>query len=143
MPVEWSDRLRIGVDAIDAQHRELFTRVAAFESALEHGETRRIADTFAFLRDYALVHFAREEELMRAAAYPSLDAHRAEHLQFVGRLSALVREHEAGGANAFLGLRARNWVVVWLLDHVAGTDQALGQYLLARGAATLGGAARS
>ena len=75
---------------------------------------------------------------MRAAGYPGLGEHRAEHLAFVARLSALVREHDAGGVAAFLGLRARNWVVVWLLDHVAGTDQAMGRWLLSRGGQQVG-----
>ncbi len=134
MPVEWTDSLAIGVAAIDGQHRELFARVAAFESALDRGEARRITDTFAFLREYALVHFAREEELMLGAAYPLFDDHHAAHVQFVERLSALVREHETKGANAFLALRARNWIVVWLLDHVGGKDQVLGRFLRARAA---------
>jgi hemerythrin len=134
VPVEWNESLRIGVAVVDAQHRELFSRVAAFESALERGDRRRIDETFAFLREYALVHFACEEELMRDAAYPSLEDHRAAHLQFGERLAALVRDREAGAASAFLELRARNWIVVWLLDHVAGTDQALGRYLRGRNA---------
>ncbi len=131
MPVEWNKGLAIGVEIIDSQHRELFARVAAFEAALERADTARVADTFAFLREYALVHFTREEELMRDAAYPWLDDHRAAHAQFVERLAALVREREANGATAFLGLRARNWIVVWLLDHVGGKDQALGRHLRA------------
>jgi hemerythrin len=133
--VAWSENLRIGVPAVDAQHRELFSRVATFETALGRGDARRIDEAFAFLREYALVHFACEEQLMRDAAYPALDEHRAAHLQFAERLAALVRDREGGAAGAFLGLRARNWIVVWLLDHVAGTDQALGRYLRARGRA--------
>lgn len=142
MPIEWSDNLKIGVGTIDSQHRELFARVAAFESALDRGETGRIADTFAFLREYALVHFAHEEQLMRESVYPGLDEHRAAHVQFVERLGALVRERETGVASAFLALRARNWIVVWLLEHVGGMDQALGRYLRGRGVPARGGAAR-
>jgi len=140
VPVEWSSGLEIGVEVIDTQHRELFARVAAFEAALERADTARIADTFSFLREYALVHFAREEALMRDATYSWLDDYRAAHVQFVARLAALVREREAKGANAFLGLRARNWIVVWLLDHVGGTDQALGRYLRGRSGKTPRGA---
>jgi hemerythrin len=138
VPVEWNENLRIGVAVIDAQHRELFSRVAAFESALERGDARRVDDTFAFLREYALVHFAREEELMRDAAYPALDDHRAAHRQFVERLAALVRDRDGGAPAAFLELRTRNWIVVWLVDHVAGTDQALGRYLREHGARARG-----
>jgi hemerythrin len=131
--VQWEKRLEIGVPEIDAQHRELFARVQGFDVALAKGDHVQIARTFAFLREYALVHFAQEERLMREARYPHAEEHREKHAQFVERLGALVREHEAAGATAFLGLRARNWITVWLLDHVAGEDQAMGRFVRSRG----------
>lgn len=134
MPIQWDENLAIGVPAIDGQHRELFARVATFEGALERRDATEIARTLSFLRDYAFVHFAQEEQLMRGAAYPRLDAHRASHAAFVDRLSSLAREHEATGPSALLGLRARNWIVVWLLDHVGIDDVAVGRHLRARAA---------
>lgn len=132
MPVDWNDSLAIGVPAIDAQHRELFARVASFEAALDLGEPQAAARTFAFLREYALVHFAQEERLMGEARYPQELEHRESHARFVERLGTLVREHESDGASAFLGLRTRNWITVWLLDHVAGEDQAMGRFIRSR-----------
>jgi hemerythrin len=133
VPLFWNDSFAIGVPAIDAQHRELFARVASFETALDQGDALATTRTFGFLREYALVHFAQEERLMREARYPHAEEHREKHAQFVERLGALVREHEAAGATAFLGLRARNWITVWLLDHVAGEDQAMGRFVRSRG----------
>lgn len=134
MPLDWDDSFAIGVPAIDAQHRELFARVARFEAALDRGDARAMAEAFAFLREYALVHFEQEERLMREARYPRLGEHEESHARFVERLSALVREHETAGGSAFLALRARNWITVWLVDHVAGEDQALGRFIRSRAA---------
>jgi hemerythrin len=134
VPVDWNDSFAIGVPAIDAQHRELFARVASFEAALERRDAQAMTRTFGFLREYALVHFAQEERLMREARYPREEEHREKHAQFVERLGVLVREHETSGATAFLGLRARNWITVWLLDHVAGDDQAVGRFIRSRAA---------
>ncbi len=131
MTVHWNESLAIGVASIDAQHRELFTRIESFEAALERSDTSGITDAFDFLRSYAAIHFADEERLMREGAFPAQEEHRAEHREFTARLEALVREHREKGASAFLGLRARNWIVVWLLDHVGVRDQALGRHLLA------------
>jgi hemerythrin len=134
--VTWSESLTIGVPAIDGQHRELFERVAAFETALERGDLVAVAETFGFLRAYAATHFADEEALMREGGYPAADAHVAQHREFAARLEALVRDQRDDARRAFVGLRARNWITVWLLDHVGVADQALGAYLrLARGAA--------
>jgi hemerythrin len=134
VPIDWNDSFAIGVPVIDAQHRELFARVASFEAALERGDAQAIARTFGFLREYALVHFAQEERLIHEARYPREDEHKEKHAQFVERLAALVREHETSGATAFLGLRTRNWITVWLLDHVAGDDQAVGRFIRSRAA---------
>jgi hemerythrin len=132
VPIDWNDSLAIGVPSIDAQHRELFARVASFEAALDLGEPQAAARTFGFLREYALVHFAQEERLMGEARYPQEREHRESHARFVERLGTLVREHERDGASAFLGLRTRNWITVWLLDHVAGEDQAMGRFVRSR-----------
>jgi hemerythrin len=131
MPVHWNEGLAIGVASIDAQHRELFDRVARFEVALERSDTAAVAEALDFLRSYAAVHFADEERLMREGGFPAQEEHRGEHREFTARLEALGREHREKGASAFLGLRTRNWILVWLLDHVGVRDQALGRHLLA------------
>ena len=132
--VQWESRLELGVPEIDAQHRELFVRLAGFDEALARGDRPAIGRTFAFLHEYALVHFEQEERLMQQAGYPRLDAHRVLHLGFVERLRALADDYAANGAHAFLRLRVRNWIVVWLVDHVGGEDVALGRFLRSRAA---------
>jgi hemerythrin len=132
--VVWESRLEIGVPEIDAQHRELFARVAGFDDALASGDRPAIARTFAFLREYALVHFETEERLMAATLFPGREAHRVLHRGFVERLRALSEDYAANGAHALLRLRARNWVVVWLVDHVGREDVALGRHVHASAA---------
>jgi hemerythrin len=134
VPLEWNESYAIGVVAIDAQHRELFARMASFEAALQRGDAWETSRTFAFLREYAVVHFALEEGLMREAAYPGAAAHVESHARFVERLAALSRELREGRTGGFLELRARNWITVWLLDHVGGEDVALGRHLRSRAA---------
>ncbi len=127
--IQWESRLELGVPEIDAQHRELFVRLAGFDEALARGDRPAIGRTFGFLREYALVHFEQEERLMRNVAYPRVEAHRALHLGFGERLRGLADDYAANGAHAFLRLRTRNWVVVWLVDHVGGEDVALGRFI--------------
>jgi hemerythrin len=127
--IAWETRLAIGVPEIDAQHRELFSRLAGFDDALTRGDRVAIGQTFAFLREYALVHFETEERLMTASRFPGLAAHRVLHRGFVERLQALAEDYAANGAHALLRLRARNWVVVWLMDHVGREDVAIGRHI--------------
>jgi hemerythrin len=132
--VQWEKRLEIGVPEIDAQHRELFARVGGFDAALARGDRAAIQATFAFLREYALVHFETEERLMREMGYPRLEIQRELHAKFTGRLQELSRDHEAQGSTFLLRKRTENWILVWLVDHVGGEDAELGRYMLARSA---------
>ncbi len=127
--IAWETRLAIGVPEIDAQHRELFSRLAGFDEALARGDRAAIGQTFAFLREYALIHFETEERLMTRSGFPGLAAHRVLHRGFVERLQALAEDYATNGAHALLRLRARNWVVVWLMDHVGREDVAIGRHI--------------
>jgi hemerythrin len=132
--VQWEKRLEIGVPEIDAQHRELFARVQGFDVALAKGDHVQIARTFAFLREYALVHFAAEEKLMRESSYSRLDVQREQHAKFTERLAELSREHEKNGASFLFRKRAENWILLWLVEHVGTEDARLGFHLLTRSA---------
>ena len=119
---------------IDAQHRELFARIAGFDAALSRGDRAEIRATFAFLREYALVHFETEERLMREIEYPRLSIQREQHAIFKERLVELSREHEAQGESFLLRKRTENWILVWLANHVGDEDSRLGRYMAARSA---------
>lgn len=134
MLVQWEKRLEIGVAEIDGQHRELFARVAGFDTALARGEKADIQSTFAFLREYALVHFETEERIMRGMGYPRLAIQQDLHAKFVERLQELSREFEKQGASFMLRKRTENWILVWLVDHVGGEDALLGRWVATRSA---------
>ena len=62
---EWTERWSVGIDTIDAQHRELF---AAINSLLREEGTsgaRDLAKVLDFLEDYVNNHFGLEEIYMR------------------------------------------------------------------------------
>lgn len=132
--MSWNERLAIGNVTIDAQHRELFERVAQFDQALVAGDPDAIGRTLEYLREYALVHFETEERFMRDAAYPGYGIHKRKHDAFVERLVALCAEHDAHGVSAILTLRMQNWIAHWLEVHVAEEDVALGRFLAGRAA---------
>ena len=132
----WTPDLSVGVEAIDAQHRELFDRVSALLSAVA---SRREADevfrTLAFLGDYVIAHFEDEERLMQVEGYPDLPQQLAEHAHFHARFNQLCRKFARAGVDATLSVDLRHVVCDWLVHHVRGSDAALGRWLNAREAA--------
>lgn len=130
MQVAWTDDLEIGVVLIDTQHRELFSRAAAFLAATERGEGKaHVLETLGFLAGYAVSHFEAEEALMRDSGYPELSAHRREHQAFHATLHDLTMAFARQGLSDLLAASTSRKLVAWLDDHVRTTDRALGSWV--------------
>jgi len=125
----WTDDLALGVDALDAQHRELFVRTnlllrAAEGPPADHESTQLLA----FLSGHVSHHFEDEERLMAALEYPEAAAHRAEHDEFRAVLRDLVRELALGGVGERLRQRIQTEVCAWIERHVQESDRALASF---------------
>jgi hemerythrin len=131
--VEWSPRYELGVPLIDAQHRQLFETAGALIEQVSAGRTEAVAPTLAFLRKYALEHFAAEQALMVASGYPDADPHAAEHARFAEEVGALVTRHAREPRSPWLASNLAVVVADWLRSHVLGADAALGRHLRERG----------
>jgi hemerythrin len=126
----WDPSFAIGVTEIDAQHRSLFERAIRLEAAVQAGEAGiRLEELFTFLADYARSHFAAEERLMRAAGYPGLAAHAQEHSEFRRKLQSLVPHWESEGDSTALLAALLGFLDYWLTDHVASSDQGIGDHV--------------
>jgi hemerythrin len=132
--LEWTPALSVGVEEIDAQHRELFRRAARLLDGIHGGEPGELGELLDFLYQYAVQHFGAEEEHMRRTRFPGYARHKAEHDRFASDLLALARDHERQGAGAFMSLKASHWLTRWLREHVSGTDAELGSFLLRQSA---------
>ncbi|HEX9051709.1 MAG TPA: hypothetical protein VF841_14355 [Anaeromyxobacter sp.] len=52
--LEWTQALSVGVEEIDAQHRELFRRAARLLEGIRGGEPEELGQLFDFLHEYAV-----------------------------------------------------------------------------------------
>ena len=55
--LEWTEALSVGVEEIDAQHRELFRRAARLLEGIHAGEPEELGALLDFLYRYAVEHF--------------------------------------------------------------------------------------
>ncbi len=133
MGIQWSERLAVGVDPIDAQHRELFDRANALLSAMTRGDGQaEVTRLVRFLGAYVETHFGAEERLMEQHGYPDAPAHRQAHTEFVRRLTAFSRELDRAGSAGVLPIQLNNLVCGWLVEHIGVADRALARHLTAR-----------
>jgi hemerythrin len=129
MELEWTEALSVGLEEIDAQHRELFRRARQLLEGLRAGEPKQIGPLVDFLHEYVIDHFGAEESLMRATEYPGYPRHKAEHDRFIGDLLALADEYEERGPGAFLAVKASAWLSAWLRAHLSGTDSEMARFV--------------
>ncbi len=125
----WDPSLALGVEEIDAQHRELFARAGRLREAIRGNDRTQVEPLVGYLGEYVLEHFAAEERLMRDHGYPGVAAHRAAHERFKNDFAALAADFSERGATALVALTLHNWVTEWLRTHVGGLDLELARWL--------------
>ena len=127
----WNEELSVGVEALDADHRQLFAMVNGLFDAIEGGTGNDLlAALFDALVDYTRDHFAREEALMAARHFPGLAAHRAEHIQLAESVHQLRQRFLAGAAEA-VGHELLVLFKTWLTSHIRVSDRAYKPYVMA------------
>ncbi len=123
----------MGVDTIDAQHRELF---AAINSLLrEEGKPapRELAEVLVYLEEYVNNHFGLEEIYMRRLSYPGFPSHKGEHVAFINDFYDLRDEYDDNGATPELADKLGRYMGDWLVNHIGKVDKALGVFLREKG----------
>lgn len=131
--MEWTQDLAVGVEAIDEQHRELFTRITRLLRAIKEKRCREEIDgTIAFLEDYARTHFAMEEKYMQDTGYEGLEDHRGYHRVYMKNLAELKAEASlprVSGMSYDLSVATNQMVVDWIVDHIMSVDRKFGEFL--------------
>lgn len=137
MAMRWTEDLATGVDEIDRQHKELFSRVNALLAAMSEGRGKEHLHTVVrFLEDYVVTHFTTEEGYMARHSYPGMAAHKAEHAAFVRDFGNLKRDFETQGASSALAIQVQRRICDWLVHHIGQSDKAFGAHLRTRAAGT-------
>jgi hemerythrin len=131
---EWSEKLSVGVETIDAQHRELFALINALLGKEGAPPVREeIPRVVAFLEDYVTNHFGMEETYMRRLSYPAYPSHKGEHISFINDFYDLRDMLDADGPTAELADRMGRFCGDWLVNHIGKVDKALGAFLREKG----------
>lgn len=134
MPVGWHRSLTTGNADIDAQHQEIFRRLADLVEALEQARDADIGKMFAFLGDYVVEHFGAEERAMERTRYPGKTVHVAAHARFVRQYGELKELYDAAGPTLAVAVKTATWIQDWLRSHIYGADRALATHLRASAA---------
>jgi hemerythrin len=129
MAVMWTERLAVGVEKIDNQHKELFRRADQLFEAGRQGKSKEIiGELLDFLEQYTRTHFTDEERYLQSIGYPELEAQKRAHGGFVRSLQDLKKEFEKSGGNLVVIINANKLVVDWLTNHISIMDKKFGEF---------------
>lgn len=134
--MEWTENLAVGIATIDAQHKELITRINNLLQAIkEHRCKSEIDGTLKFLDDYAVFHFREEERRMQETGYNGLEEHKQHHAIYLKNIAEL-KEQAAlpriSGVSYELSVTANQIIVDWIVDHIMKIDKKFGEYVKGR-----------
>jgi hemerythrin len=132
------DEVMIGVEQIDAPHREFVRNLAALREALVAGSggRERMLQTLRYLDELVTLRFSAEEEYMRRHNYPGILLHVKEHAAFARQFAELKRHvldlDARGEITAFTAIDVERMLRRWLTDHIANADRKFGEFLSGR-----------
>jgi len=128
--VEWDSKFSIHHELIDQQHQELFKMTKSLIMSIGNEEAETEVDKIMrFLKEYVVIHFDTEENLMLQYDYPDYFIHKAQHKSLIERFAKIERDYKTRGGKLYLILEIQHELVDWLINHVANADQKLGKFL--------------
>ena len=126
----WKDELATDNEVIDNQHKELFRRFNAFQTACRQGKgPDELSKLLSFLGNYVRSHMTQEERLQVIHNYPSYLVHKKEHDDFTYSLRKLEEQIDAQGLGPALLIRTNMTFIAWLTRHFAWADKDLASFL--------------
>lgn len=130
MSITWNNNLMTGVESIDNQHKELFSRFDSLLTACNQGKGKsEVIHLLQFLDDYIKEHFAAEEQLQIKHNYPHYGEHKAQHVTFVADVDRLKKQFMAEGATLPIVIQTNQTLVTWLIQHISSVDLAFARFL--------------
>lgn len=131
--MEWNDKISVGIEELDEQHKQLLDLINRLYDAMISGEQKlQVArDVLNELMQYTIVHFAVEESLFRIFNYPDYEAHCAHHQELRAQVVDINRKVQSG--EKMITPELLGFLRKWLSNHIMGEDKVYAPFLLERG----------
>lgn len=120
--IKWTDKLSIGVSAIDQQHRRWLHFINKLYIAFKAGKAgEEIYPMFKELADYTDYHFEFEEKYMKDFNFSNFDAHKKKHQIFLDTINKYRTEYENGDFDT--AYKVMNFLRKWVRLHITEDDK--------------------
>lgn len=120
----WSDKLSLGNQFIDADHRRIIDLINTLHDAMsERKGDVIIGKTLFDLIVYCKGHFMREEAFMRQLGHPDYEDHKREHDALLEKVNLLHQDFKDGDSErSTLTVQTAHFLYHWLTSHIQQSD---------------------
>ena len=117
--INWKNEYSVGVDEIDAQHKNLLDMLnTLLQAIVEKTSKEGMEKVLEEMINYVDFHFKSEEKYTKP--HPNFSEHRLEHWQFVKTTMEFQKKF---GRNENISIQEIfEFLVNWLTNHIIGTD---------------------
>ena len=120
--IEWNDRLSVGSQEIDKQHKRLVDMINKLYASFKDGNAKDIlSQILDDLYDYTDYHFETEEKYFRAFDFYDTENHLRQHKGFLKKVLEFKRDYKAGKVTA--PYEVMLFLKDWLIKHIMGSDK--------------------
>lgn len=127
--IEWDDRMSMGVQELDEQHKEFLQILNAIHDVCVTAcDPHILKKTLEDFLDYTRTHFQAEEAYMVYEVYPDHEAHLEEHMLCSLKAADFYADFLAG-TNPQIEKEVLAFLKTWMLSHILKTDRKLGRSL--------------
>jgi len=126
MPViEWNDKLSIGDEQIDEQHKKwirIYNKVHDAMMAAEKQDYHKLgSETLKEMLEYGKYHFEYEEKWMARIKYSGIERHKELHKKFLSSVDRQLLEIKKG--RYVLNTEIIKMIENWLVNHIMNEDR--------------------
>ena len=121
----WNEGLSIGVKTLDDDHKKFLEIINSFSEAIEQEATSDVFETmFSDLEEYVIIHFQKEEVLLKKCRYEGLSEHQQQHKFYTNQISEL--KEKFFSANNYSDSKDICYLLTdWLINHIVNEDMKL------------------
>ncbi len=125
----WKPEYSVGVQRLDAQHRQIFETINRLHWAIqEKQQVQIVGSILSEMTAYVYSHLKEEEDLMQEYHYPDFEAHRASHKAFARKTEELIMRHEQTSFGD-VSLDVLQFLKTWWINHIMGMDKKYVPYI--------------
>lgn len=127
--INWSDDYRLGIDAVDVEHREMIELINDLDASMHLDASHSVVvETLGEIYARIAMHFALEEKIMRDAHYERLPEHKQDHERLLDSLLEVIDSVDDEGRydRAALSSKLDAWFSVHFRTHDAQLHHRLG-----------------